>query len=58
MGHASTQITLDTYGHLFPAARKDAVARLEKEMQEPIPEKPASDSSDSAKGESASIKPR
>jgi hypothetical protein len=28
--------------HLFPAARKDAVARLEKEMQEPIPEKPAS----------------
>jgi len=48
MGHASTQITLDTYGHLFPAARKDAVARLEKEMQEPIPEKPASDSSGSA----------
>jgi hypothetical protein len=28
--------------HLFPAARKDAVARLEKEMQEPIPEKHAS----------------
>ena len=48
MGHASTQITLDTYGHLFPAARKDAVARLESEMQEPKPEKSSTDSIGSA----------
>lgn len=36
MGHASIQITMDTYGHLFPAARKEATARLETEMQKPV----------------------
>ena len=46
MGHASTQITLDMYGHLFPAALKESVARLESEMREP--EKPAGDSIGSA----------
>ena len=30
MGHASVQITLDRYGHLFPNVRREAVLRLEK----------------------------
>ena len=32
MGHSSIQITLDTYGHLFPQARREASAKLEEAM--------------------------
>ena len=32
MGHASVQITLDRYGHLFPNVRREAVLRLEKSL--------------------------
>jgi len=32
MGHASVQITLDRYGHLFPNVRREAVLRLEKTL--------------------------
>jgi integrase len=35
MGHASVQITLDRYGHLFPNVRRDAVMRLEKSLFPP-----------------------
>jgi hypothetical protein len=35
MGHASVQITLDRYGHLFPSARREAVLRLEKSLFSP-----------------------
>ena len=29
LGHASIQITFDTYGHLFPQAKAEASATLE-----------------------------
>jgi len=29
MGHSSIQVTFDTYGHLFPQAKQDAVRRLD-----------------------------
>ncbi len=32
MGHSSIQVTFDTYGHLFPQAKKEASRRLEKAM--------------------------
>lgn len=32
MGHSSIQVTFDTYGHLFPQARRQASARLERAM--------------------------
>ncbi len=35
MGHASVQITLDRYGHLFPNVRREAVLRLEKTLFPP-----------------------
>ncbi|MBI4591454.1 MAG: tyrosine-type recombinase/integrase [Candidatus Rokubacteria bacterium] len=35
MGHASVQITLDRYGHLFPSVRREAVLRLEKSLFPP-----------------------
>ncbi len=35
MGHASVQITLDRYGHLFPNAKREAVMRLEKSLFPP-----------------------
>ena len=35
MGHASVQITLDRYGHLFPNVRREAVMRLEKSLFPP-----------------------
>ncbi|WP_149496851.1 tyrosine-type recombinase/integrase [Roseiconus lacunae] len=28
MRHSSITLTMDTYGHLFPAAESDAIARL------------------------------
>jgi len=34
LGHASIQITFDTYGHLFPQAKAEASAKLEKRMFE------------------------
>jgi len=34
LGHASIQITFDTYGHLFPQAKAEASAKLEKRMLE------------------------
>jgi integrase len=35
MGHASVQVTLDRYGHLFPSVRREAVLRLEKTLFPP-----------------------
>jgi integrase len=35
MGHASVQITLDRYGHLFPNAKREAVLRLERSLFPP-----------------------
>lgn len=32
MGHSSIQVTFDTYGHLFPQARREASAKLEEAM--------------------------
>jgi integrase len=32
MGHSSIQVTFDTYGHLFPQARKEASTKLEESM--------------------------
>jgi integrase len=32
LGHSSIQVTFDTYGHLFPQAKKEASRRLEKAM--------------------------
>jgi integrase len=32
MGHSSIQVTFDTYGHLFPQAKKEASTQLEQEM--------------------------
>ncbi len=32
MGHSSIQVTFDTYGHLFPQAKKAAARRLEEAM--------------------------
>lgn len=32
MGHASVQITLDRYSHLFPNVRREAVMRLERSL--------------------------
>jgi integrase len=32
LGHASIQITFDTYGHLFPQSRAEASKKLEKRM--------------------------
>jgi len=32
LGHASIQITFDTYGHLFPQAKAEASKKLEKRM--------------------------
>jgi len=32
MGHSSIQITFDTYGHLFPHARREASSKLEEAM--------------------------
>jgi integrase len=34
LGHASIQITFDTYGHLFPQAKAEASAKLEERMFE------------------------
>ena len=30
MRHSTITLTMDTYGHLFPAAESDAIARMEK----------------------------
>jgi integrase len=32
MGHSGIQVNFDTYGHLFPQARRDASAKLEQAM--------------------------
>ncbi len=32
LGHSSIKVTLDTYGHLFPGAGKEAAARFENSM--------------------------
>ena len=32
LGHASTQLTLDTYSHVLPNMQKEAAGRLEKLM--------------------------
>jgi integrase len=32
MGHSSSKVTFDTYGHLFPGRGKEASARYEKSM--------------------------
>jgi hypothetical protein len=32
LGHSSTKVTFDTYGHLFPGRGKEASARYEKSM--------------------------
>ena len=32
LGHSSIQMTFDTYGHLFPQAKTEASAKLEKQM--------------------------
>ncbi len=32
MGHSSVQVTFDIYGHLFPRAREEAAAKLQKAM--------------------------
>jgi integrase len=46
MGHASVQVTLDRYGHLFPSVRREAVLRLERSLfpakvePNPAPETP------------------
>jgi integrase len=34
MGHASIQITVDRYGHLFPSTKREAPARLEAQLAE------------------------
>ena len=34
MGHASIQITVDVYGHLFPSTKREAPARLEAQLAE------------------------
>jgi hypothetical protein len=35
MGHASINITMDTYGHLMKSTNEDAAARLGKAVFEP-----------------------
>lgn len=37
LGHASIQITMDTYGHLFATTRETAMTRLEAQMQPATP---------------------
>jgi hypothetical protein len=32
MGHASINITMDRYGHLFPSTKRQAPARLEAQL--------------------------
>jgi hypothetical protein len=32
MGHSGIQVTFDSYGHLFPQARREASAKLERAM--------------------------
>jgi hypothetical protein len=32
LGHASAQITLDRYGHLFPSEKRTSAARLEQQL--------------------------
>jgi integrase len=32
VGHASITMTVDTYGHLMPQAKKEAAAKLEKSL--------------------------
>ncbi len=32
LGHASIQITMDTYGHLLPEVEREAPARLQKAL--------------------------
>ena len=34
LGHATIQITFDTYGHLFPQARREAAAKLQDAMRQ------------------------
>jgi len=34
LGHATIQITFDTYGHLFPQSRKEAAAKLQDAMRQ------------------------
>jgi len=33
LGHSSIQMTFDTYGHLFPRTREEALAKLEKAIR-------------------------
>jgi integrase len=35
LGHASIQITVDTYGHLIPGANRAAVDRLDDDATQP-----------------------
>jgi integrase len=47
LGHASIQITVDTYGHLIPGANRGAVDRLDDDT---LPHLPASQAHPSALG--------
>ncbi len=37
LGHASVQITLDRYGHLFPDGKRTAASRLEAQLAAAVP---------------------
>jgi Phage integrase family len=37
LGHASVQITLDRYGHLFPDEKRTAASRLEAQLAAAVP---------------------
>jgi hypothetical protein len=39
LGHASVQITIDRYGHLFPDEKRTAAARLEQQLASAAPSK-------------------
>jgi integrase len=40
LGHSSIKVTLDTYGHLFPALDESLTEGLEEQFQEAISSKP------------------
>ena len=48
MGHASIQITVDTYGHLVPGGNRAAVDRLDDETQPSAPPAQPDDVSEGA----------
>ncbi len=41
LGHSSIRVTMDTYGHLFPAADGELAARMEDMIQNAPPRPPA-----------------